>query len=391
MLGTKHSEEGGRIGLLTIPINEAGVVPLSNLIEVLNPEKHTIHLVTGNAGYLYFRKCKEVRTNGIVCRGGTTPLSKVLRNLIVHTRLALLVLAQSRLVDFWVFFMGADTMFVPLLAAKTARKPVLFVMSGSFVQTHKWTGTGLSGMISILSRACCTIADRIVLYSRSHVKEWGLENLREKIIVAPRHYVDFRHFTMKLDLRARDNKVGYVGRLSEEKGILNFIDSLAEAARSLPNLEAVIVGDGPLLETAKRSLLDRGLEERVTVSGWVPHEELPTVLNRLKLLVVPSYTEGLPNIILEAMACGTPVLATKVGAIPEIVSDRETGFLLTDNSPGTIARGIIEAMTSPELDKVSGNARRFVEFEFNRENAIRRWQKVLEDFARSRGGKRRER
>ena len=112
---------------------------------------------------------------------------------------------------------------------------------------------------------------------------------------------------------------------------------------------------------------------------WIPHDELPEYLNELKLLVLPSYTEGLPNIMLEAMACGTPVLATPVGAIPDVINDGENGFILESNNPEYIAENAIRALNYPNLDKIVKNARELVEKEITYEGAVERYRKILKE------------
>jgi glycosyltransferase involved in cell wall biosynthesis len=113
------------------------------------------------------------------------------------------------------------------------------------------------------------------------------------------------------------------------------------------------------------------LTARVDLPGWISHDDLPGYLNQLRLLVLPSYTEGLPNIMLEAMACGTPVLATPVGAIPDVIIDGKTGFIMENNSPECIAENVIRALNSPDLERIAENGRRFVEENFR---SKRRWR-----------------
>ena len=100
-------------------------------------------------------------------------------------------------------------------------------------------------------------------------------------------------------------------------------------------------------------IVNNNLEKNLNLEGWVNHDELGAYLNDFKLLILPSYTEGLPSIILEAMACGTPVLCTSVGSVPDLIKNRENGFLLDDNGINSIKNGVIDSLNYPQLNKIS--------------------------------------
>jgi glycosyltransferase involved in cell wall biosynthesis len=132
-------------------------------------------------------------------------------------------------------------------------------------------------------------------------------------------------------------------------------------------------------EAIKATVDKEGLTSRVSIIGWISHEDLPFYLNQLRLLVLPSYTEGLPNTMLESMACGTPVLATPVGAIPDIIRDGDTGYVMENNSPQCISDNIIRALKDPNLEKIAIHAKIMVEKDFHFETTVKQWKKLFDE------------
>jgi len=92
---------------------------------------------------------------------------------------------------------------------------------------------------------------------------------------------------------------------------------------------------------------------------------------------LPSFTEGLPTILIEAMACGTPVLATRVGNIPDVIRDGKNGFLLDNNSPQCIAERTIEALNGLVTETISDNAMFTVASEYSYHLTVREHRKIL--------------
>jgi len=234
-------------------------------------------------------------------------------------------------------------------------------------------------MEKIISHICYNLTTRIIIYSPYLINEWHLEAYRHKILIAHRHFLDFETFTVTTPFPDRPPLIGYIGRLSGEKGVQHFARVLPAILNDQQDLRAFIGGDGPLKESIAASLQEGGVTARIDLPGWISHDDLPDYLNQLRLLILPSYTEGLPNIMLEAMACGTPVLATPVGAILDVLIDGKTGFIMENNSPECIAENVKRALDSPDLERIAEEGRRFVEENFTFERVVERWKEVLEE------------
>ncbi|MCX6653180.1 MAG: glycosyltransferase [Methanomassiliicoccales archaeon] len=180
-------------------------------------------------------------------------------------------------------------------------------------------------------------------------------------------------------------RIGFVGRLSEEKGPLQLVRAMPLALKEDPGIRLSIIGEGPEREKILEAVSALGIGHAVTVEGWVDHAALPARLAQLGLLVMPSHSEGMGSVMLEAMLCQTPVLATAVGGIPEAVTDGETGYLIPDPEPSTIAQGILRALGSSAADRVGERARERVLSEFSYDRALANWCGIISRIVPRRG------
>jgi len=123
-----------------------------------------------------------------------------------------------------------------------------------------------------------------------------------------------------------------VGRLSQEKGQMLLVEAVARvAAKGIP-IELVLVGDGPLRGDLQKLIEKYHLGERVRITGWISNNDVRNEIVSARALVLPSFSEGLPVVIMEAMALRRPVLTTYIAGIPELVRSGENGWLFPAGS-----------------------------------------------------------
>ncbi len=145
------------------------------------------------------------------------------------------------------------------------------------------------------------------------------------------------------------NTVVCVGRLSEQKGQLLLIEAVGRLRDEGVAVKLVLVGDGEMRQEIETRLAELDLGAHVTITGWASGDEVRGQLLAAKALVLPSFAEGLPVVIMEAMALGRPVLSTYVAGIPELVRPTESGWLVRAGSVEHLTAGLKEVLAaSPE-------------------------------------------
>lgn len=175
--------------------------------------------------------------------------------------------------------------------------------------------------------------------------------------------------------------IGTAGRMQTVKDQTNLAHAFVQAIKTEPSLgrrlRLVMVGDGPLRRESLAILEAADLTEL----AWLPGErnDIPDIMRGLDCFVLPSLGEGISNTILEAMACGLPVIATVVGGNPELVQEGSTGHLVPAADPGALARAIIDLAQSPEKAWAMGYAgRKRIEAQFSMTAMIDSYQKIYD-------------
>ena len=168
-----------------------------------------------------------------------------------------------------------------------------------------------------------------------------------------------------------------VGRFSPEKGHFVLLDAFAEVHARIPEARLVLAGDGPMRAQIEARIAKFGLAKSVRLAGWVTSDQVQQELQGARALVHPSFTEGLPVVIMEAMAGRRPVISTYIAGIPELVRDGETGWLV----PAGQVAPLVEAMCAC-ADMSQSEISQFAEAGFDR---VQRMHDVTTEAARLRG------
>lgn len=167
-------------------------------------------------------------------------------------------------------------------------------------------------------------------------------------------------FRKRLNIPLEAPVLIFVGHVLRAKGVFELLDAFLLVHREQPNLHLLVVGEGEDLKTLMAKPNAARVSRWVHFLGARPHDEIPGWLSAADILVLPSWREGLPNVVIEAMACERPVVATRVGGIPEAVVDGESGILVQKGNVRALAEAIALLVKSGTLRENMGKRGRLV-------------------------------
>ncbi len=231
-----------------------------------------------------------------------------------------------------------------MLAARQANLPLVAGARGSDLRVR-------DKISQILTRPVVHGAHRLLVVSRDLARvaerDYGADTARIRVIpngcdAATFHLRDRDEARTALSVPADFQLAVYVGRLVPEKGLRELLAAFEQLAAADPRMALALVGDGPMRHELA-ALAARLPAGRVFMPGALPAGEVAAWMAAANVVTLPSYSEGHPNVLVEALACGRPVVATPVGGIPEVV-DESTGILVPARDPDALAKGLQQAL-----------------------------------------------
>jgi glycosyltransferase involved in cell wall biosynthesis len=176
-----------------------------------------------------------------------------------------------------------------------------------------------------------------------------------------------------------------VGRLDPQKDPFLLLETFSILRSSIPNLHLIYAGDGILKTELLEAIAQKHLEKFVHVLGW--RADVPSLLKAADVLVLCSRWEGMPNVVLEAFAAGTPVVATNVEGISDLITNRQTGLLITSRNPDELAALVFEVLKDSELSaQMKHLSQRLAREKFTWESSVGDYVKLYESLLETRSG-----
>jgi glycosyltransferase involved in cell wall biosynthesis len=213
-------------------------------------------------------------------------------------------------------------------------------------------------------------------------------NINTEKLMVLRNAVDLDRFkpiknkNMRNQFNIEDDDVLilFIGHLEPFKGIFELLDGFYKINKQNRNSKLMIIGEGHQEKKVRNKVLEYQINEAVIFTGKISPEEIQNYYQMADIFVLPSYTEGLPLVVVEAMACGLPIVASCVGGIPEVVENNENGFLIPPRNVGELKTKLEQLIVDQDLREKFGNkSLKIVNENFNIEYKVKKMINLYEN------------
>ncbi len=186
-------------------------------------------------------------------------------------------------------------------------------------------------------------------FGKSQLFRWIPHDLWHKVKIV--HCgLDKAFYDIEIKPAIQNRKMVCVGRLCEQKGQQLLVEAAVKLAQEGEDFKLVLAGDGPMRKNIEKLIKEHGMESKVTITGWISSDRVQEELLDCTALVLPSFAEGLPVVIMEAMALARPVVTTYIAGIPELVIHGENGWLIPAGSLDALTTSMREVLHSKDED-----------------------------------------
>lgn len=211
------------------------------------------------------------------------------------------------------------------------------------------------------------------------LEEYGIDS--DKVVVVG-NGVDEKTFVPTREKKCAQDYVLYTGVLRARKGLFDLIKCADYVCRAHRDVKFVICGRGPFLNKLRERVRKMGLQEKIVFLGYVERKKLIQVYQNATLQAVPSHYEGMPTVLLEAMSCGLPVVATNIGGNNEVVSSGSNGFLVPPKAPRAMADAMLQLLDDDSLrERIGRAARKTIEEKYTwdriADNIVQCYEKMI--------------
>lgn len=261
------------------------------------------------------------------------------------------MLARMRGIDHLHAHFGSDATTVAMLASRLARLNYSFTAHARDIY-HLYNDPETDARMRRAKIAEAAFVATVSDFNRRHLMALaGPQNAAR--VIRLYNGIDLQRFKVQTDVERHSDRILAIGRLVEKKGFADLIEACRIIASAGTQFTCHIVGEGPLRDALARQITESGLDGVVVLRGAMPQEDLRQEMQTATMLVLPCVVtqsgdrDGLPTVLLEALACGLPCISTTVTGVPEIITHGKTGLLAEPDDPPGLAQCIGHLLGSP--------------------------------------------